>query len=181
MWRVSTTSAQRHTQHASSTRNATYEFLLEIDALARLKVVEYACGCNSDAPVHAMTLLETLRDLPPHSLAHASFITLLFMRVLFCSPPVKAIITTTPLLNSPRQLSSRCCCPSAPRQSNDRPHQSNRCCTASHAVTRATNPQHNIKFRSAPHACIIPLHHVTPPPRAPLTCPCLPIRSSSGA
>ena len=35
---MSTTSAQRHTQHASSTRNATYVFALEIDALARLKV-----------------------------------------------------------------------------------------------------------------------------------------------
>ena len=72
---MSTTSAQRHTQHASSTRNATYEFLLEIDALARLKVVEYACGCA--ALVRPMALHETLRDLPLHSVADAFVAALL--------------------------------------------------------------------------------------------------------
>ena len=77
MWRVSTTSAQRHTQHASSTRHATYVFAPEIDALARLKVVEYACVCNSDALVQPVALLETLGDLPLHSVAHAFVVTLL--------------------------------------------------------------------------------------------------------
>ena len=72
---MSTTSAQRHTQHASSTRHATYVFALEIDALARLKVVKYACGCAS--LVRPMALLETLRDLPLHSVADAFVAALL--------------------------------------------------------------------------------------------------------
>jgi len=72
-----TTSAQRHTRHASSTRDATYTFFMEIDLLAGFKVEESACACNSDALVQPVALLETLRDLPLHSLAHASVVVLL--------------------------------------------------------------------------------------------------------
>jgi hypothetical protein len=60
-----------NTRHATSTRDATYTFVLEIDVLARFKVEECACACNSDALVQPVALLETLRDLPLHSLAHA--------------------------------------------------------------------------------------------------------------
>ena len=72
-----TTSAQRHTRHASSTRDATYTFPREIDFLAGFKVEECACACNSDALVQPVALLETLRDLPLHSLAHAFVVALL--------------------------------------------------------------------------------------------------------
>jgi len=72
-----TTSAQRHSRHASSTRDATYILLREIDLLARFKVDEFACACNSDALVQPVALLETLRDLPLHSLAHVIVIALL--------------------------------------------------------------------------------------------------------
>ena len=66
-----TTSAQRHTRHASSTRDATYSFVTETDFLAGFKVDESACVCNSDALVQPVALLETSGDLPLHSLAHA--------------------------------------------------------------------------------------------------------------
>jgi hypothetical protein len=79
-----TTSVQRHTRHASSTQDATYpiishcfatfktrpiEKIAEIHFLARSKVEEFACACNSDALVQPMALLETLGDLPPQSVA----------------------------------------------------------------------------------------------------------------
>ena len=71
MWRVSTTSAQRHTRHASSMRDATYTFGSEMDVLARFKVEESARVCNSDALVRPVALHQTLRDLPLHSVANA--------------------------------------------------------------------------------------------------------------
>ena len=94
-----------------------------------------------------------------------------------CSPPVTTTTTTTALLNSPRQPSSRCCCPSAPQRSNDPPHQSILCChSASHAVTRAASTQHpcHIHIPTSRISC-------TMSRPSPLTCPCLPTRSSSGA
>ena len=45
-------------------------FVTKIDFLAGFKVDEFACACNSDALVQPVALLETLGDLPPHSLAH---------------------------------------------------------------------------------------------------------------
>jgi len=161
-----TTSAQRSTRHASSTRDATYTNELEIDLLAGFKVDEFACACNSDALVQPVALLETLRDLPLHSLAHVFVVVLLPARQ-------KQQSQQPTLLNSPRQPPSRCCCSSGPQQSNNHPHQSKRCHSVSHAVTRATSPQHQVTFTSALHAC---MRHVTSPP--PLTCPCLPSRSS---
>jgi len=72
-----TTSAQRHTRHASSTRDATYSFDIETDFLAGFKVEEYTCACNNDALVQPVALLETLGDLPLHSLAHALIVVLI--------------------------------------------------------------------------------------------------------
>jgi len=72
-----TTSAQRHTLHASSTRDGTYPFVLEIHCLARFEVVEFACACNGNALVHPMALLKTLGDLPFHSATHAFVANLL--------------------------------------------------------------------------------------------------------
>ena len=158
MWRVSTTSAQRHTQHASSTRNATYEFLLEIDALARLKVVEYACGCNSDAPVHAMTLLETLRDLPLHIAADASVVALLPARYNNNnnSPPQLTTLTSVTLL-----------LPFSPSAIKRPPTSVNSLflCIA----RRHTRRQHPTSLsHSHPHFTHF-MHHVTPfPPHMPL-------------
>ncbi len=52
--------------------HATYPILaVEIDCLARFKVVECASACNSDALLHPVALHETLRDLPLHSVANA--------------------------------------------------------------------------------------------------------------
>ncbi len=72
-----TTSAQRHTLHASSTRDATYPLFAEFDSLARFEVEECACVCNGNALVHPMALLKTLGDLPLHSVADAFVAVLL--------------------------------------------------------------------------------------------------------
>jgi len=157
MW---TTSAQRHSRHASSTRDATYSFVVEIDFLTRFKVEESACACNSDALVQPVALLETLGDLPLHSLAHAFVFVLLPARQ-------KQQSQQPTLLNSPRQPPSRCCCSSGPQQSNDRPHHSKSCPSASHAVTRATSPQHQITSTSALQAYMAPCHVPLPPSHAP--------------
>ena len=85
-----------------------------------------------------------------------------------CSPPVTTAIKTIALLNSPRKPPSRCCCPSAPQQSNDPPHQSIRCPSASHAVTRAASTQHpcHIHIPTSRISC-------TMSRPSPLTCPLL--------
>jgi len=98
---MSTTSAQCHTRHALSTRDVTYSFLREIDFLARFKVEEFACACNSDALVQPVALLETLRDLPLHILAHAFVAILLPTRQnnnLNNNPPQLTTPTSVTLL-----------------------------------------------------------------------------------
>ena len=104
------------------------------------------------------------------------FTAVLMPSLPLCSPPVTTTTTTTALLNSPRIPPSRCCCPSAPQQSDDPPHQSNRCSSASHAVTRAASTQHpcHIHIPTSRISC-------TMSRPSPLTCPCLPSRLSSGA
>ncbi len=53
-------------------------FVTEIDFLAGFKVEESACfSCKGDAFVQPVALLETLGDLPLHSLAHAFVATLI--------------------------------------------------------------------------------------------------------
>ena len=48
----------------------------KIDILARFKVVEFACACNSNALVRPVTLQETSGDLPLHSIADAFVVEL---------------------------------------------------------------------------------------------------------
>jgi hypothetical protein len=86
-----------------------------------------------------------------------------------CSTPVTTTITTIALLNSPSKPSSRCCCSSAPQQSSDAQHQSNRCLSATQAVTRAASTLHLATF-THPHFT----HSCTMPSPPPLTCSCLP-------
>ena len=50
--------------------------LIQIDSLARFKVVEFACACNSNALVRPVTLQETSGDLPLHSIADAFVVEL---------------------------------------------------------------------------------------------------------
>ena len=48
-----------------------YPLITQIDSLARFKVEEFACACNSNALVRPVTLQETSGDLPLHSIEDA--------------------------------------------------------------------------------------------------------------
>ena len=166
-----TTSAQRHTRHTSSTRDATYSSAREIDLLARFKVEEFACACKSDALVQPVALLETLGDLPLHSLAHAFVVVLL---------PARQKQQSQQQPSSTHHVNLRHAAVALQALSNQTTANISQSVEPLHHTPSHAPPAPGIKvtFTSALHAC---LHHVTPPPRAPLTCPCLPIRSSSGA
>ena len=148
----------------SSTRHVTHPLPREIDVLARSKVAEYACACNSDAIVQPVTLLETLGDLPLHNLADASSV----------------------LLRARHQQQSQ--------QQHSSTHHANlhHAAVALQALSNRTTafirqlfvvPLHHTPSHEppAPHPSLTPalqacIHHVTSP--SPLTCPCLPSRSS---
>ncbi len=164
------TSAQRHTRHASSTCNATYLFAKETNFLARFKVEEYACACESDALVQPVALLETLRDLPLHSLAHASVVILLPTRqnnnhnnnntsqlTTLTYVTLLLLFRLSAIKRPPTSVKPLALCITR-RHTRRQPPASNR-----------------IHIRTFKHACTT--SHTAPP----LTCPCLPSRSTLGA
>jgi hypothetical protein len=63
-------------------REQTHIRVIEFDILAGFKVEEtaYRTGSDGDALVRPVTLLQTLRDLPLHSVAHAFVVPLLHTR-----------------------------------------------------------------------------------------------------
>ena len=64
--------ATLYTARVIHNTHATYQLALEIDFLARFKVVEFArVAGNSGALVRPVALHQTLRDLPLHSVANA--------------------------------------------------------------------------------------------------------------
>jgi len=164
-----TTSAQRSTRHASSTRDATYSFAKEIDFLAGFKVDEFACACNSDALVQPVALLETLRDLPLHSLAHA------FVAVLI---PARQKQQSQQQPSSTHHVNLRHAAVALQALSNQTTAHISQIVTTLHHRPSHEPPAPNILQHSHLHLTLA-RHHVTSPP--PLTCPCLPSRSSSGA
>jgi len=144
---------QRHTQHASWTRGATYFFAFEFHFLACFKVEEFAYAkCKSEALVQTVAILETLRDLPLHSLAHAFVIALIPTRQTNNhnnNPPKLTTSTIVTLL-----LLSR---PSAIKRPPTSVKALSLCITRRHMRCQ---PQHQITFTSALQACTL---HISPP------------------
>ena len=73
----------------------------KIDILARFKVVEFACACNSNALVRPVTLQETSGDLPLHSIADAFVVELPRTRQTYNRnnlPPLTSLTSVTLLL-----------------------------------------------------------------------------------